>query len=416
MSHKELNAVPRQENDRFRGLVLTGRAGIGKTACLMGMVDIKNGDQFCRIPMASRTAEDFGVYPVPDKVTRTNAAGEEISTWEIAQPLIEAQLKPFLEDTIGDGYGVVLLDDVTLGDPRLQSGLLELVQFGRIGDFQLGKNVLIAMTGNGVEDGCSAVEWNKALLGRSMLVKYEPNFDEWMELPCNRSLDPSVAGFLKAFSGFFAPKPDDEKASDENGKCPSPRDWTSLGRELTFKHGGGRNYQPSRLWPTLASFVNSMIGDKSGSAFMNFVDLIMKYPSAEEILNDPQKWLELPAEKKNNKGAVYAVAHSVRSYTLGMNDKINNNASLKPKEKTAAKEKLTKQFCHAVAAMMEKNREMGAFCIRYMLAQTDDKDEIGGIIADYCYNVGNVDPVLRNSGIDKVMLDIKSTSAALSGR
>lgn len=397
----------------MRGLILTGRAGIGKTSCLMGMVE--PGDRFCRIPMASRTAEDFGVYPVPDKVgVYTDEHGRERNMWEIAQPLIEAQLKPFLAEEIGDGYGIVVLDDVTLGDPRLQSGLLELVQFGRIGDFQLGKNVLIAMTGNGIDDGCSAVEWNKALLGRSMLVEYEPDFDEWMDLDCNKRLDPSVAGFLKAFPGFFAPTADDDKAADENGKCPSPRDWTSLGLELAEKHGGCRSYRPSKLWKTLGAFVNSMCGKKAGAAFSTYVAHIMQYPSAPEILANPDVWKRLPEEKKNNKGAVYAVAHAIRSHVLMANEKINEDDSKKTKAKYTAKEELVKQFCHGVAALMQNDREMGAFCFRFMLSKTDDKDDIGAIIADYCYNINDVDPVLRDSGIDKVMENIKRTSAALS--
>jgi hypothetical protein len=416
MSHKHLNTIPRQdasdENSRFRGLILTGRAGIGKTSALMSMV--LEGDQFCRIPMASRTAEDFGVIPVPDKVERTTADGSKVMTWEIAQPLIEAQLKPFLEDTIGDGYGVVLLDDVTLGDPRLQSGLLELVQFGRIGDFQLGKNVLIAMTGNGIDDMCSAVEWNKALLGRSMLVEYEPDFDTWMDLPCNRSIDASVAGFLKAFPGFFAPSADDDKAADENGKVPSPRDWTSLGTELAFKHGSCRDFKGSFLFPSLGKFVSAMIGKKASNAFMSFVSIIMKYPSAEEILNKPDIWKKVPEEDRNNKGAVYAIAHAIRSTTLGLNDKINKEGNPKSKASQEKKRELVKKFCHAVAVLMENNREMGAFCIRYLLAQTDKEDEIGGFLADVCYNVNDIDPVLKNAGLNKVMEDIKKTSAALS--
>lgn len=415
MSHKYLNSIPRQDasddNSRFRGLILTGRAGIGKTSALMSMV--QPGDQFCRIPMASRTAEDFGVIPVPDKVERTTATGEKVLTWEIAQPLIESQLKPFLADTIGDNYGVVLLDDVTLGDPRLQSGLLELVQFGRIGDFQLGKNVVIAMTGNGINDQCSAVEWNKALLGRSMLIEYEPDFDAWMDLPCNKSIDASVAGFLKAFPGFFAPSADDDKAADENGKVPSPRDWTSLGTELAFKHGSCREYKGNFLFPTLGKFVKAMIGDKASSAFMSFVSIIMKYPSAEEILNKPEVWKKVPEEMKNDKGAVYAIAHAIRSTALGMNDKINKSG-VKGKQKEEQKRDLVKKFCHATATLMESNREMGAFCIRYLLAQTDKDDEIGGYLADVCYNVNDIDPVLKNAGLSKVMENIKQTSAALS--
>lgn len=415
MTNKIEEAIPRQENGRFRGLILTGRAGIGKTSALMDLAS-DDGVGFCRIPMASRTAEDFGVYPVPDKVDSIDAEGNKSSHWEIAQPLIESQLAPFLKQNIGNGYGVILLDDVTLADPRLQSGLLELVQFGRIGDFDIGPNVLIAMTGNGIEDGCHATEWNKALLGRSLLVEYEPDFDKWIQLPCNTNIDPSVVGFLKSFGQFFAPHADDEKVVDENGKCPSPRDWTSLGIDIAKKHGGGRNFKPNVLFETLPALINAMIGKKAGAAFSNFMSIIMKYPSAEEILKDASVWTNVSLEKKNNKGAVYSIAYALSSTVIGMNDKINDNDKMTKKAKQTAKEDLVKSFVHAVAALMEQDREMGAFCIRYILTHTKDNDEIGGVVADYCYNVNDIDPILRNSGIDKVMANIKDVSQGLSGR
>lgn len=413
--HKHLDTIPRQENGRMRGVILVGRPGIGKTSCLTGMV--QEGDEFATIPMASRTAEDFGVYPVPDKVgVYVDENGREQNLWEIAQPLIEAQLTPFLADRIGDRYGIVLLDDVTLGDPRVQSGLLDMVQFGRIGKFQLGKNVLIAMTGNGVDDGCTAVEWNKALLGRSCLTEYEPDFEKWLELPCNQNIDGSVLGFLKAFPSFFAPSVDDPDHADESGKCPSPRDWTSMGLEMSAKHGGGRNYQPNLLWPTLLSFNNAMLGKKAGVAFHVFQEHLMKYPTGAEVLNDPKKWSRMPVTDRNNAGAAYTVCHSLRQHVVLENEKINENTRMSKKEAREAKHQLANKFCHALIAMMESGNEMGAFGMRYLLSNIESKDPFVAVLSENVFNINNVDPTLENSPLHEVMDEINQTSAALDSR
>jgi hypothetical protein len=427
----KLNVIPRQENNRMRGLILSGRAGIGKTSALMALVS--DGEEFVRIPMASRSAEDFGVYPVPDKKFKHDAEGkrlkdddgEDVSFWTMAQPLIESQIIPLLKDNIKGGYGVLLLDDVTLADPRLQSGLLELVQFGRIGDFELGENVLVAMTGNGVGDGCSAVEWNKALLGRSMFVEYEPDFDTWLKFPCNVDLDSSVIGFLKEHHGYFAPGADDDQYSDENGKTPSPRDWTSLGLEFA-KCGGVKNYTARAFWPTPSSFVSSMCGKPAGDAFNIFSKLLMEYPSSEEILKDPAVWRALPLEKRNQMGCVFAIATSLRATVTRMNDKINKeHTNLQSPAARDAKEKLTKSMCYATAALMSGNREMGAFVMRDVMANQMEvnkgkgekdpaRDPFGSIIAKWAYNLKDLnDPVLQEAEFGKVIDDIRKMGGAL---
>lgn len=373
MSSK-LDEVPRQDanNRRFRGLILSGRAGIGKTTSLMEMVS--PDEKFVRIPMASRTAEDFGVYPVPDKGKVTGLDGIERDVWTIAQPLIEAQIVPLLKENIGDGYGVLLLDDVTLADPRLQSGLLELVQFGRIGDFQIGDNVLVAMTGNGIEDGCSAVEWNKALLGRSMLINYEPDFDAWLEYPANRDLDPSVVGFLKENPGFFAPGAAETQYSDENGKTPSPRDHTALGTELNLKHGGVRNFKPGFLWKSVYQFAESMEGKQFATAYSSFVQILMDYPTSEELMEDPSKWDRLSAEKKNNVGCAFAIAHSLRQNFVRYANKLEEQHKV-PKDLDAAREKLVKNLLLATASMAKGRREMAAFIFRHIAGELQAKNQ-----------------------------------------
>ncbi|MBD8089161.1 hypothetical protein IFT48_04135 [Pseudomonas fluorescens] len=374
MSSK-LNEVPRQDanNRRFRGLILSGRAGIGKTTSLMEMVSPE--EKFVRIPMASRTAEDFGVYPVPDKQKVTGLDGTERDVWTIAQPLIEAQIVPLLKENIGSGYGVLLLDDVTLADPRLQSGLLELVQFGRIGDFEIGENVLVAMTGNGIEDGCSAVEWNKALLGRSMLINYEPDFDAWIDYPCNRDLDPSVIGFLKENGGFFAPSAGNTQYSDENGKTPSPRDHTALGTELSQKHGGVRNFKPGFLWKSPTQLAESMSGKQFATAYGQFISLLMEYPTSEELMEDPTRWDRLDAAKKNNIGCVFAVGHALRSNFIRFANKLEETHAGKPKDLDSAREKLVKNVLHATASMAQSRREMAAFIFRHIVSELQTKNE-----------------------------------------
>ena len=162
--------LPRHpDTGRMFGLILTGSPGTGKTHAAMAMVNPERGEKLVRFAVAGKTKEDMVTYPVPDRVD---------GVLQITQVITESMIIPLLKQNIGDGFGLLLIDDVTGGDPSLQTALLEMVQFGRIGEHELGKNVAIALTGNGVEDSANAVPWNTALMGRCVTIKYFPDFEK----------------------------------------------------------------------------------------------------------------------------------------------------------------------------------------------------------------------------------------------
>src|SRR5690606_35630400 len=119
--------LPRQENGRFRGLILSGRSGCGKTSIAMNLLP---GAPLVRLTMTTRTFENFGTYPCPVKSQIQTDSGVQ-ETAEIKNLVIEGELLALASPAIGDGYATLLLDDVSSADERLQSAILELVQFGR---------------------------------------------------------------------------------------------------------------------------------------------------------------------------------------------------------------------------------------------------------------------------------------------
>lgn len=404
------NMVARQpDTGRMMGVILAGPPGIGKTHALMSMVDPKDKEKcFARIPLAGKTKEDMVTYPVPHLVD-----GNAV----ILQAISEGAIVKLLKENIGDGFGMLLLDDVTAADPSVQNALLELVQFGRIGEYELGKNVLIAMTGNGTGDGAYAVEWSQALMGRSHFVAYEANFDHWVNLPCNRNLDPIVLGFLKENNQFFAPKLSDTDASkyfDENNVGPQPRTTTILGTSLVEKFGGAANFQPSLLFPSLHSYVSSLSGQQFATAFKTFADLMVKYPSAEELFNNHQVWNEkLTLADRNNKGAQYTAVQSIKQYYFRKLEAITKEGGRSSKDKI---KDLTDRFIHAVAVVMNKNRDIGAFAISSVIPDLKAKPEYAeAYTALYpaLYSEGNGEfPFLEEMGVHKIR---ESLSALRNG-
>lgn len=413
MGHKYIDLIPKQEDGGKynRAVILSGPSGIGKTSAA---VDLADGAPLTLIPMGSRTADNFGVYNVPDKQVIENPDGSKGYMWKIVQPLIESALEPFLEHNIGDGYGVVVFDDVTLSEERTQAGLLDIVQFHTIGGHKIGKNVQFVLTGNGIEDGCYAVPWSKALMGRSMMRNYRPNFEKWLELPCNKNLSPVVIGFLKNHNEFFAPSSNNREASDENGKTPCPRDWTSLGAELVNIHGNGKAYKPLPFVETLNDWFGTMVGEKTGSMLNTFFNTMEKYPSGEEVFHNPQeRWSNLPIEDRNNIGAQYSVAHGVRNYFIRQLNALNADAKIKPKQREEQKQELVDKLANAMAHLMKGgSREIGNFITRYVLSNMDRNDNAAGYFFEICHNV-NGNSVLHEAGIQQVMADMKQIGMML---
>lgn len=411
----EYDMLARQEETgRYFGLILTGGPGIGKTHALMAMR--REGDAFARLAVAGKSKEDMGTYPIPEKIE-----GEpgQPGVWIVNQAITEHVLVPLLEQNIGDGYGVLLLDDVTAADQTVQNAILELVQFGRIGEHKLGKNVIIGLTGNGVADGAYAIPWSAALTGRCHVVEYKANFDQWLDLPCNRKLDPLMVGFLHANPEFFAPSRGDEelniKCFDHNNCGPSPRLWTTLGVSSTTKWDGIRNFKPSVLFPRRDIFVSSLLGEKTGTALETYAKTMMDYPSAQELFENPSKWSELSDEKKNAKGSVYQVAHSVRQHCIMLNDKINEKHDFKFNEASnKEKKELLSKFCRVVAEIMLQDREMGVFCTRFVCQKANAKGEtLVGHLAAIGYGFDDADPVLKNADFPAVLQTIKEVSSML---
>jgi hypothetical protein len=373
-----LKQLPRTEDGRISSLIIQGRPGIGKTHFAQALVP--KGAPIVRIPMATRTAEDFGSYPLPvrDKVTvlkrdangnvMTDGEGNELTTekevFRVEQALSESTIEPLMERNIGDGYGVLVLDDVTLGDPRLQSAVLEVVQFGVIANDQIGRNVIIVLTGNTTADGAYAVEWSKPLLGRCMLVNLEPNFDIWCDLDDNQNIEPVVLGFLKDHGSFFAPEVGDDDTTDESGKTPSPRDWTRLG--LAFSgFGGYKKFEPSIIAQSIREYSNCFVGTKAGAAFAQYANNFGVYPTGQELFDSEDAWKRVPEDRKDMLSGAIAVIFALRNHAIKLlNDKLSD-----------------KKACHEIVKTMfdrtrlvaSENREVIAYMVKYFVSWATDE-------------------------------------------
>ena len=406
--------LSRQMNGRITPLILGGPPGAGKTHAAMSL---RNNDDepFARIAAAGKTKEDFTTYPVPKEL--------ENGDFLIKQPITESSILPLLAVNIGKGYGVLLVDDVTAADPSVQSALLEIAQFGKIGEHQLGENVAVVFTGNGVSDGAYAAQWSSALINRCHYVEFRASLEVWKNLPENINGDPIVLGFLEANKDAFAPEvtkqSEKQKFFDDKGRAPSARQWTTLANALQVQHGGYANFKKSILFKSVGQYCESLVGQKTASMLETFATMMLTYPTAKQLMEDPTMWDRVSEVDKSKPGAVYAVAHSLRQYAAQINNQINEQHGNKANtSKVAEKEKaeLLLSFSKVVARLMDGAREQGAFCMRYLIASAPPDDVLKGLLADLVYGIDDADPVLANAGFGDILKNIKEMGETLTKR
>ena len=337
--------VRQHDTGRIRGVILSGRPGIGKTASVS---DFADGNLLVEIPMAPKLAEDFGSYAYPMVID-----GKP----KVYSLLAEESIEPLLKENLGSKPGVLLLDDVTAAEPRLQSAILDLVQFGRIANMELGENVVIFLTGNETGDGSYASPWSKALISRSHFVSFEPDLNKWLNYPCNIQVDGSVVAFLKQHPEAFAPISDDDKWTDKNGCAPNPREWTALGLALA-SYGGYRKFKPTPLFDSASTWVQSFIGEPAMRKFIAFMKKYGIYPTVDELIADPSCWKKLAPIHRGHLSGALSMAFGLRAHLL------LNAKSAKKKEISL----LCSSVLAALGAVAEDHMEVFSFFIKTLIS------------------------------------------------
>jgi hypothetical protein len=128
--------------------------------------------------------------------------------------------------------GIIFLDEANRASKRVLDALMNFLQDGRIGEYNLPTKWIVVAAGNRPQEA-TVTELDFAMTSRLDLVNFNPNPEDWAEWAKKTAQEPTskwpleIINFVqKNTQWFHRLDPDEiEQSGGMGGKFPTPRDW-----------------------------------------------------------------------------------------------------------------------------------------------------------------------------------------------
>jgi hypothetical protein len=226
-----------------------GAPGIGKTQ-IVGSVADKLGIKLLNVDLQFMSPEDFiGIPSVveldsedieaiqgdrPAKVNKEDWMQRMKRITKYGAGATRSNPPLFLpRDNMNNGKGgIIFLDEANRASKRVLDALMNFVQQGRIGEYDLPTKWIIVGAGNRPQEA-TVTEFDFALADRFDIVNFTPNPEDWAEWAKKTAQEPTskwpleIINFIqKNTQWFHRLDPDElEKSGGMGGKFPTPRSW-----------------------------------------------------------------------------------------------------------------------------------------------------------------------------------------------
>jgi MoxR-like ATPase len=196
-----------------------------------------------------------------------------------------------------EGAGLVVLEELNRYDRHVRTPCLQLLTVRKINDYALPPGWLPAACINPYEDGYDAEELDPALVSRFVVVRVEPDQEEWLAWAERRRVRPDVDGQAapdaKTFHGLRARvkqrevHPDVIRYVGSDAKIfhdTNPRSWVMVSRLVWAAEA--LKSDPAILEAAVAG----VVGDDRALAFRRFRRQGLKPPTALQLLSSYRTW------------------------------------------------------------------------------------------------------------------------------
>lgn len=281
-------------------LMVWGAPGVGKTAILRSVLDSITDLKDYRMVVKTLSNETPDNFTLPKYV---DIEGQEFATdvpktWlPVYKPTHDDKKDEILSDACGKG--LLFIDELSRATPQVLNVILPLINEGEFNGYKLGKNWIIIVASNRMEDEMAGqTDIGNALSNRFAQIYYEPTVHSWERWAKTQGyMSPLLLQWLalpesETMSGgkfFYYDPNEDATGNDVTKLICTPRSWTNAMRELaTFSHTGDLEgwsiFQiPERV---IGRVLNKYVPASAIDSFMSFLHVIQKIGNFDQVVAD----------------------------------------------------------------------------------------------------------------------------------
>ena len=306
------------EGGRGKPIFIYGAPGIGKTQIVSQVADEIGGLDVIFMDLQFMSPEDFKGVPSLVQLREPSSEGGKFDPGD----RITVTNPPFELPRKGDGRkGIIFMDEMNRANEIVQNSLMNFVQSGRIGTYQMDKRdwILVA-AGNRPSEAPTVRDFDFALADRFTIVNYVP------KTGVDRSTYEITGGWAKWASKqnkvipeliyFLAERPDLFHKLDTDKKVlnfPTPRSWSDAAFILfdRMKYANidsWRDMDPS----VIENIFYDQVGPEAAGAFLEYLRLvkIMTKDDMKKALEDPER-AKIPNEFKKDRRLIYGLCQNL---------------------------------------------------------------------------------------------------------
>jgi hypothetical protein len=294
---------------RAKPIFIYGAPGIGKTQ-IVGQAADELGVKLIPMDLQFMNPEDFLGIPKAFDIRQPKIEGGVLvdpgAGFTRANP---PRLLPPDNGPEGKG-GIIFMDEMNRANKVTLNSIMQFVQMGRIGDYQLPDKWVIVAAGNRPEEAEGVADFDFALADRFTIKNYLPTVEKWAAwAEKNEKILPELVTFLTFYPEWFHHLDTEKKVLN----YPTPRSWTDGALILRDEiiDSGAKSWRDVPITEIYNIFYDQ-VGPEGASKFTDYLGVIAKLSNQDiqMILNDPMN-AKMVEEGRTQKSVLYGLMESV---------------------------------------------------------------------------------------------------------
>ncbi len=281
----------KKRGGRAKPIFIYGAPGIGKTQ-IVGQAADKVGVDMINLDLQFMSPEDFvGIPKVIDIEDPEYSEGKLKSIGKGVTRSNPPAVLPTDNGPEGKG-GFIFMDEMNRANPRVLNAMMQFVQMGRVGGYQLPDKWVIVAAGNRSEDvtgAGSVAEFDFAMADRFNIVNFVPDPEKWAQWAKGKGkFQDEIVDFVERNPELFHYLDNEKNAL----KFPTPRSWTdgALALQDEIEDTGVSSWKQIPTDTIYKIFADS-IGPFAAGKLRSYLDIIKRITEKdlETIITDPDK-------------------------------------------------------------------------------------------------------------------------------